>query len=386
MKKLAKSVLTLTLSALLAALLVISYLELYPSQSPYKGEKGLEVTAGPPPVAIPVKVSAPEEIVIAVYRQVNPAVVNISSIAMAYDFFFNIVPQRGTGSGFIIDERGYIVTNNHVVEDAERLEVTLAGGAKYKAKLVGRDPSNDLAVIKINPKEKLPTVKLGDSNALQVGQTAIAIGNPFGLQGTVTTGVISSLGRTLRAENGRLMSGIIQTDAAINPGNSGGPLLNSRGEVIGINTAIFSPSGGSVGIGFAIPINTAKRLIPELIAKGRAIHPWLGIAGIAINPEMAEELGLSVKEGVLIVQVIPRGPAERAGVRGGNRRVRVGNTILSIGGDILVSIDGKKVSNLDDLTTYLDTSKRVGDTVKLGLLRNGNPLSIELKLGERPEE
>ncbi|MBI5166815.1 MAG: trypsin-like peptidase domain-containing protein [candidate division NC10 bacterium] len=370
----------------MAALLVISYLELYPSSPPYKEEKGLEVTAAPPPVTIPVKGSAPEEIVVAVYSQVSPAVVNISSIAMAYDFFFNVVPQRGTGSGFIIDERGYIVTNNHVVENAERLEVTLASGAKYKAKLVGRDPGNDLAVIKINPKEKLPTVGLGDSNALQVGQTAIAIGNPFGLQGTVTTGVISSLGRTLRAENGRLMSSIIQTDAAINPGNSGGPLLNSRGEVIGINTAIFSPSGGSVGIGFAIPINTAKRLIPELIAKGRVSHPWLGIAGIAINPEMAEELGLSAKEGVLIVQAIPRGPAERAGVRGGNRRVRVGNTILAIGGDILVSIDGKKVSNLDDLTTYLDTSKRVGDTVKLGLLRNGNPLSIELKLGERPEE
>ncbi|MGH7377485.1 MAG: S1C family serine protease, partial [Candidatus Methylomirabilales bacterium] len=312
---------------------------------------------------------------------------HIASIALAYDFFFNVVPQAGTGSGFLIDEQGHIVTNNHVVEDARSLEVTLADGTKVPATLVGRDPNNDLAVIKISiPGRTLPSISLGDSGALQIGQLAIAIGNPFGLDRTVTTGVISSLNRSLRAESGREMRGIIQTDAAINPGNSGGPLLNSRGEVIGINTAIFSPSGGSVGIGFAIPVNTAKRLIPQLIATGRVRHPWLGIAGITLSPELARALDLPVGKGVLVAQVYPRSPAARAGLRGGQRRVRVGNTILAVGGDILTGADNTPVESMDRLVAYLDDEKGVGQVVELTLRRGKETVRLSVTLGELPEQ
>ena len=265
--------------------------------------------------------SPEEQIVISVYKQAGPGVVHITSTALAYDVFFNPVPQKGAGSGLVVDDRGYILTNNHVVEDADSLEVTLPDKSKVPAKLIGRDPSNDLAVVKISvPKEKLHPLKMGNSDALQVGQMAIAIGNPFGLDRTVTRGVVSSVGRTLRSESGRQIRGVIQTDAPINPGNSGGPLLNSRGEVIGINSAIYTPSGGSVGIGFAVPVNTAKRLLPQLIAKGRVSHPWLGIAGLDITPEVAGAMKLPVREGIVVMQVSPKGPVDRAGIRGAEER------------------------------------------------------------------
>jgi putative serine protease PepD len=274
-----------------------------------------------------------------------------------------------------------------VVEDAKSLEVTLANGKKVPARLIGRDPNNDLAVIKIDvTDQKLQVARLGNSEQLQVGQMTIAIGNPFGLDRTVTTGVVSSLKRTLRAPNGREIRDVIQTDAAINPGNSGGPLLNSRGEVIGINTAIFSPTGGSVGIGFAIPVSTAKRLLPELIAKGRVSHPYLGIRGANVTPELSQLLGLPVQRGVLVVLVEPRSPAAQAGIRGGNRRVRVGNRILMIGGDLIVGVDGQKVENNDRLVAYLDDHKRVGQTVELEILRQDQRLKLSATLGEQPEE
>lgn len=330
--------------------------------------------------------SPEEQIVISVYKQAGPGVVYITSTAQAYDFFFNPVPQRGTGSGFIVDDRGYILTNNHVVEGADSLEVTLADKSKVPAKLVGRDPNNDLAVIRITvPKEKLFPLKLGNSDILQVGQMAIAIGNPFGLDRTVTRGVVSSVGRTLRAESGRQIRGIVQTDAPINPGNSGGPLLNSRGEVIGINSAIYTPSGGSVGIGFAIPINTAKRLLPQLIAKGKVSHPWLGISGLDISPEVAKSLKLPSNEGILVIQVSPLGPAGRAGIKGSVRRARVGNTLVSVGGDIIVAVDGRKVSSVDELTAFLDGERKVGDEVKIDLLRDGKRISLPVRLGDLPE-
>ncbi len=376
---------TIILVGVVAGLTVVAALRVLPPGAPEP--PGATVRAeGPAPLG-PGDLSPEERIVIGVYKQVSPAVVHIASIALAYDFFFNVVPQAGTGSGFLIDEQGHIVTNNHVVEDARSLEVTLADGTKVPATLVGRDPNNDLAVIKISiPGRTLPSISLGDSGALQIGQLAIAIGNPFGLDRTVTTGVISSLNRSLRAESGREMRGIIQTDAAINPGNSGGPLLNSRGEVIGINTAIFSPSGGSVGIGFAIPVNTAKRLIPQLIAAGRVRHPWLGIAGITLSPELARALDLPVGKGVLVAQVYPRSPAARAGLRGGPRRVRVGNTILAVGGDILTGADNTPVESMDRLVAYLDDEKRVGQVVELTLRRGKETVRLSVTLGELPEQ
>ncbi len=372
------------LRVVIAALLVVMDLK-FTRAMRHPGEGDLLVSTAA--AATPVEpLSEAEQGIIRIYREVSPAVVHITSTAVGFDSFFNPIPQRGTGSGIIIDRRGHIVTNNHVVEDAGSLEVTLADGSKVRAKLVGRDPLNDLAVIRIDvPPVKLQVVTLGDSSQLQIGQIAIAIGNPFGLDRTVTTGVVSSLGRSLRTESGREIRGVIQTDAAINPGNSGGPLLNSRGEVIGINTAIFSPSGGSVGIGFAIPINTAKRIVPELIARGRVSHPYLGISGLSVNAEVSRVLELPVEHGVLVVSVSQQSPAAKSGIRGGQRRVRVGNTILSIGGDLLVEVDGRKIEGMNDLIAYLEDHKQVGDTVRLGILRGGRQLHITVTLGELPE-
>jgi len=345
------------------------------------------VGAGGRPASAGSGLTPEEETVIGVYRAASPGVVHITSTVLSQDFFFRIVPERGTGSGFMVDDRGYILTNNHVVENADSLEVTLADKSKVPAKLVGRDPNNDLAVIRINvPREKLTPLRLGDSSQLVVGQTAIAIGNPFGLDRTVTRGVVSALGRSLKADTGRQIRNVIQTDAAINPGNSGGPLLNSRGEVIGINSAIFTPSGGSVGIGFAIPVNTAKKLLPQLIARGRASHPWLGISGMDITPDLERALGLPVKEGVMIAQVSPGSPAARAGLRGAQRRVRVRNYIFAVGGDIIVALDGKKIATLDDLTGFLDENKKAGEDVRVDVLRDGKPLTVLVRLGELPED
>jgi len=342
--------------------------------------------AGESPARAVSGLTPEEEIVIGVHRAAGPGVVFVTSTVLNQDFFFRVMPERGTGSGFIIDDRGYILTNSHVVENADTLEVTLADKSKVPAKLVGRDSNSDIAVIKISvPKEKLSPLKLGDSSQLQVGQLAIAIGNPFGLERTVTKGVVSAVGRTLKSETGRQIRNVIQTDAAINPGNSGGPLLNSRGEVIGINTAMFTPSGGSVGIGFAVPINTAKALLPQLLARGRASHPWLGISGLDITPNVARTLSLPASEGVLIAQVTPNGPAAKAGLRGSQRRMRVGNVMVGVGGDIITSLDGEKIASVDDLTAFLDERKKAGDEVRVEVLRDGKPMAVMIRLGELPE-
>ena len=341
------------------------------AEGPARGERGL---------------TQEEETVIGIYRTAGSGVVHISSTVLNQDFFFRIVPERGTGSGFVVDDKGLILTNNHVVENAESLEVTLADKSKVPAKLVGRDPNNDVAVIRIAvPREKLTPLRLGDSAQLLVGQMAIAIGNPFGLDRTLTRGVVSAVGRDLKLDTGRQIRNMIQTDAAINQGNSGGPLLNSRGEVIGINSFIFTPSGGSVGIGFAVPVNTVKKILPQLIARGRASHPWLGIRGTDINPTMVKALLLPVKEGVIIGQVAPNGPAARAGLRGSQRRVRVGNYMVNVGGDIIQALDGEKVTTMDDVTAFLDDRKRVGDEVTVEGLRDGRPLAVTVRLGELPE-
>ncbi len=321
---------------------------------------------------------------IAVYEKAADGVVNITSIAVQLDFFFNPFPTQGSGSGSIIDLKGHILTNHHVVANAQKLEVTLADGSKWPAKLVGSDPDNDLAVIKIDaPREKLKVIPMGDSRNLRIGQKVLAIGNPFGLERTLTTGVISSLGRTIRSDAGYLIEDVIQTDAAINPGNSGGPLLNSEGEIIGINTAIVSPSGGSVGIGFAIPVNTAKRVIPELISKGFVSYPYIGATIQSLIPEIAQFLKLKVDRGAMIAEVVKGGPADKAGLRGGTQRVQIGNMIVIVGGDVVVKADQQEIKTHDDLIRYI-REKKPGDTILLKVYRKGDFKEIKVTLGERP--
>jgi len=321
---------------------------------------------------------------IAVYEKAADGVVNVTSIAMQMDFFFNPFPTQGSGSGALIDTKGHILTNHHVVANAQKLEVTLADGSKWPAKLIGSDPDNDLAVIKIDaPREKLKIIPMGDSKNLRIGQKVLAIGNPFGFERTLTTGVISSLGRTIRSEVGTLIEDVIQTDAAINPGNSGGPLLNSDGEIIGINTAIISPTGGSVGIGFAIPINTAKKVIPELISKGYVSYPWIGATIQPLLPEVAKFLKVNVERGAMIAEVVKGGPADKAGLKGGTQRVQVGNMIVIVGGDIIVKADQYEVKTHDDLIRYI-REKKPSEAIALRVLRKGKFEDVKVTLGERP--
>jgi S1-C subfamily serine protease len=316
-------------------------------------------------------------------------VVNITSVTYAYDFFFNPVPQEGAGSGFIYDEAGHIITNYHVVEDAEELSVTLANGKSYPAEIVGQDPANDLAVIKIDAETIPAPIPLGDSDGLRVGQFAVAIGNPFGLERTLTVGVVSSLGRVIEGPNGRFIGEVIQTDAAINPGNSGGPLLDLSGRVIGVNAQIVSPSQANAGIGFAVPVNTVRRVVPQLIEQGYYSHPWLGIQALSLSADRVEafqEAGMEVpvERGVLIIEVVRGGPADQAGLRGGDKIVRFGNYRVPVGGDIITAIDDEPVTDFQDLTVYLETQKQVGDTVEVTFLRDGEEQVVTATLEERP--
>ncbi|HUL36390.1 MAG TPA: trypsin-like peptidase domain-containing protein [Thermodesulfobacteriota bacterium] len=323
---------------------------------------------------------------IAIYEKVAEGVVNVTSTAVQMDFFFNAFPTQGSGSGSIIDTKGHILTNHHVAANAQKLEVTLGDGSKWPAKLVGSDPDNDLAVIKIEaPREKLKIVPMGDSKNLKVGQKVLAIGNPFGLQRTLTTGIISSLGRTIRSEAGTMIEDVIQTDAAINPGNSGGPLLNSEGEIIGINSAILSPSGGNVGIGFAIPVNTAKRVVPELLTKGYVTYPWIGATIQSLIPEMAKYLKLKIERGAMISEVVKGGPADKAGLKGGDQKIQVGNMIVLAGGDIVVKADQHEVKTNDELIRYI-REKKPGDTILLKVLRKDDFVDVKVILGERPRK
>src|SRR5207244_1003025 len=287
-----------------------------------------------------------ESINVRIYRQASPAVANILTKATEYDFFMDPVPVEGAGSGFIIDPRGYILTNYHVVEGAQSIEVVLGDQSRHAAKYIGADQRNDVALIKIDPKGKqLAALKLGDSNALQVGQKVLAIGNPFGFQSTLTTGVISALGRTVQTSQTAFIDEAIQTDAAINRGNSGGPLIDTHGDVIGINTAIYTPSGTTAGIGFAIPINTAKNIANDLITSGRVHRAYLGVVTFGLGGGLAEALDRPVQEGLLVETVEKGGPADAAGIHGGDRLVQAGLQKFYIGGDVMVAIDGQKVAN-----------------------------------------
>ncbi len=325
-----------------------------------------------------------EENTIALYQEAAKGVVNITSIVIQRDFFQGLVPREGAGSGAIIDKKGNILTNNHVIKNAQRISVTLSDGSKWPGRLIGTDPDNDLAIVQIEaPPRLLIPLPLGSSGDLQVGQKVLAIGNPFGLSETLTTGIISSVGRSIRSQSGALLENLIQTDAAINPGNSGGPLLDSEGRIIGINTAIFSPSGGSVGIGFAIPVDTAKRIIPDLIEKGYVAHPWIGVQLFPLFPGIAKALNLKVDRGALVVEVLRNGPADRAGLRGGRQVVQVGNIMLPVGGDVIVAFNGETVLETEALIRKI-RKQRPGDRVTLKILRDGDFRELQVVLGERP--
>src|SRR6202162_2845672 len=325
-----------------------------------------------------------ESINVRIYRQTAPAVANVLTKATQYDFFMDPVPVEGAGSGFIIDKRGYILTNFHVVQEAQSIEVVLGDQSRYPAKFIGADQRNDVALLKIEPNGKnLATLPLGDSNNLQVGQKVLAIGNPFGFQSTLTTGIVSALGRTVQTSQTTFIDEAIQTDAAINRGNSGGPLINSHGEVIGINSAIYTPSGTTAGIGFAIPINSAKRIARDLMTDGRVHQAFLGVQTISVGGQLAEALDLPAQEGLLVESATKGGPAAAAGVRGGDRVVRAGMQRISIGGDLIVAVDGQKVASPFDLNILLNR-KRPGDTVTLTVFRGGKKVELTVKLGERP--
>src|SRR5215471_6335751 len=323
-----------------------------------------------------------EQLNVTVYKKALPSVVNITSTAVAFDFFYGAVPQQGAGSGFVIDNEGHILTNYHVIDNARQVEVTTSDKKKYKAQIVGTDPAHDLAVIQI-PVKNVPKAEIGDSKDLVVGQKVFAIGNPFGLSGTMTRGIISSI-RSVRGPRG-FIDEAIQTDAAINPGNSGGPLLNSHGQVIGINSMILT--GGveqSAGIGFAIPINTAKSVLDDLVHLGHARYPSLGVRTIPIGPDLADQMGLSADSGLLIVQVVPGSAADRAGLHGGTERAYLGNRPIMLGGDLIVAIDGQSIEDQQELSHVMQ-NHRAGDTVTVTIYRGKKKMDVKVTLGATRE-
>ncbi len=321
-----------------------------------------------------------------VYDQVAPSVVNVTTQVLVRNMF-GVMPEEGAGSGFVLDTDGHILTNYHVVENAQQINVSFSDQTVLSARAVGLDPRNDLAVLKVDaPDGLLRPVVLGSSSDLKVGQWAIAIGNPFGqFDRTLTTGVISALNRSLEGDNGRTITGVIQTDAAINKGNSGGPLLDSSGRVIGINSAIFSPSGASAGVGFAVPVDTLKRVLPDLLNLGYYRHPWLGLtSGYALSPNLANALDLTTDSGILIVQLVDGSPLVRAGLRGAQRQMIIGNQRALVGGDILVAVDGQPTTGAGDLDALLESRYQVGDTVTVEYLRDGQLNSVTVQLAEAP--
>ena len=321
---------------------------------------------------------------IAVYKKALGSVVNITSTAVSFDFFYGPVPQQGQGSGFILDKEGLILTNDHVIDNAQRIEVTLSDKHKYKADLIAVDKNHDLALLRIKAPGLVPAV-LADSSGLVVGQRVYAIGNPFGLNGTMTRGIISSI-RSIRGPNNNPIEDAIQTDAAVNPGNSGGPLLNSRGEVIGITTLIASNGAEqSSGIGFAIPVNTAKAVLDDFAKYGRVRRPSLDIVTLPISPDLAQSMGLPADYGILIERVLPGGAAERAGLRGGTQRMYMGNTPVMVGGDLIVALDGQDITTPQDLSAAMN-QHRAGDVVALTVFRGRRRMEVKVTLGDAKEQ
>jgi S1-C subfamily serine protease len=325
---------------------------------------------------------------ISVYEQLNTAVVNITTETVAINWFLEPVPQEGgSGSGSIIDTQGFVLTNNHVIENAYKVYINLADGAQYEGTVVGADSENDLAVLKFDPPKgtELKTIPLGDSGGLKVGQKVLAIGNPFALERTLTVGIVSGLGRPIRISRQNIIRDMIQTDASINPGNSGGPLLDTQGRMIGVNTMIYSPSGGSVGIGFAVPVNTAKRVVAELIRYGRVRRGRIDATVVQIIPALVRYARLPVDAGLLVSRTKRSGFAEKAGIRQGTEPVRMGSSVIYLGGDIITSVDGVKTATYADLWAALEDNKP-GDRVAVELLRGGRTVKVEVTLADREED
>jgi S1-C subfamily serine protease len=366
---------TIFMTALMSAVVTLLLLrwDLIRGQPAATRVEGASPPAGQPPL------SPDEDTNIRVYNKVSAGVVNITSIVVEFDFFLSPVAKPGTGSGAVLDRDGNIVTNYHVIASARELEVALPDQTKYRATVVGADPPNDIAVLKINAKpERLHPVPLGESAGLRVGQKVLAIGNPFRLQNTLTTGIISSLGRTIQTDSGDRIENIIQTDAAINPGNSGGPLLNTAGEMIGINTRIYSTSGGgSLGIGFAVPVNTVRRVTDDLIKHGRVLRPSLGVEGYTITEFLRTGLDL----GVLVAKVYPGSAAESSDIKGASEVAVLYNERILVGGDIITHVDGKAISSSTDLRLALE-GKRPGDTVQITIYRGRSKLDKSVLLTE----
>jgi S1-C subfamily serine protease len=324
---------------------------------------------------------------ISVYDALNEAVVNITTETVALNWFLEPVPQDGgSGSGSIIDTRGFVLTNYHVIEKAIKMFINMADGTQLEGEVIGTDPENDLAVLKFTPPKgtELKTVPFGDSGNIKVGQKVMAIGNPFGFERTLTVGIVSGIGRPIKINNRNIIKDMIQTDASINPGNSGGPLLDAHGRMIGITTMIYSPSGGSVGIGLAIPVNTAKRVVSELIEHGKVRRGWIDAGMVQLFPALVNYAKLPVNKGLLVSRTKQSGLAEKAGVRQGSEAARYGNQIIYLGGDIITDVDGQKTETLADLYSALEDNKP-GDKVALRLLRNNKPVEITLTLADREE-
>ncbi|MBI5877034.1 MAG: trypsin-like peptidase domain-containing protein [Chloroflexi bacterium] len=324
-----------------------------------------------------------ESVLVNVYARVSPSVVFITVFSSGTG---TSTTGEATGSGFVLDTAGNIVTNNHVIDGANRILVRFSSDLEVEGRVVGADPDTDLAVVSVNvPAGTLRPVTLGDSNTLKVGQRALAIGNPFGFERTLTVGFISAMGRVIRlSDSGYSLPELIQTDAAINPGNSGGPLLDSRGQVIGVTTLIFSRSGVNSGVGLAVPVDSIKRVVPELIKNGRYAHPYLGITGETITVDMATQLSLPAQHGVLVVEARAGGPAVKAGIVGGSKRATYNGRAVLLGGDIITAIDGLPVKSFDDVIVYLAKQTKVGQITELTIVRDGKEQKVKLTLGERP--
>ncbi|MCL2006762.1 MAG: trypsin-like peptidase domain-containing protein [Treponema sp.] len=328
-----------------------------------------------------------ERLNITIYERLNAGVVNITTETVAINWFLEPVPQAGSsGSGTIINTRGYVLTNNHVIANANRVFINLADGSQYEGTVVGTDPENDIAVLRFDPPPglELTVIPFGSSDNLMVGQRVLAIGNPFALERTLTVGIVSGLGRPIQISRNHIVRNMIQTDASINPGNSGGPLLNSQGQMIGINTMIYSPSGGSVGIGFAVPIDTAKRVVAEIIEFGRVRRGWIDATVVQLFPALVRHARLPVETGLLVSQVRRGGLAERAGLQQGIEPVQYGRSVIYLGGDIITSVNGMVTNSLADLYSALEDN-RPGDIVRVDLIRAGNPVSLTVTLANREE-